>query len=149
MSPGSFSVVRRATDKLDLELAGDLTEADVGACETELRALLSATKQGALKALFDLRGIEGYTLAARAALVSLQRFIDTKANQTAFVASSAVSRGLALWVMHMTEQPSIKSFASREDAVAWLSGDVGPTTGVRPVMRAGSRARARDKKIAG
>jgi hypothetical protein len=36
----------------------------------------------------------------------------------------------------MTENQVIKSFARRVDAEAWLAGVAGPTTGVRPVVRA-------------
>jgi hypothetical protein len=146
-----FKIVRRSTDRLEIELNGELSENTVRACEAEVRAQLSAAREAALKASIDLRGVTGYTLEARAALVALQRFVGTKATQTAFLAVTAASRGLALWVMHMSENQVIKSFADNDDANAWFAGQVGPTTGVRPVTRAGERKTpsSQRNKIAG
>jgi hypothetical protein len=151
MSSGRFKIVRRAADKLEVELAGDLTEPVVQACEADVRTQLGVTKAAAVKVSIDLCGVAAYTLEARTGLVALQRFLGLKASQTAFVADSAASRGLALWVMHTTEGQVIKTFAHGDDALAWLTGSFGPTTGVRPVMRADARKRrpSRGRKIAG
>jgi hypothetical protein len=153
MGSGWFKIARRSAGKLEIEFAGELTDAVVRACDADLRAQLSAAKAAAIKATIDLRDIEAYALEARDALVALQRFLGTKTNQTAFIASTAASRGLALWVMHTTEGQVIKTFAQPDDAEGWLTGALGPTTGVRPVVPTDHEARrrrpARSRKVAG
>jgi len=136
MGAGRFVSVRRAADQLDLELIGELEERILLACDADARAQLTAAKPGVVKVLVDLTGVQGYTLEARDGLVVLQRHLGDRACQTAYVADSAAGRGLALWVVHMTEGQVIKCFARRSDAAAWLCGSAGPTTGIRPVTRA-------------
>jgi hypothetical protein len=126
-------------DRFEVELKGELSERTLLACEAEVRTQLSAAKAGGVKALIDLFGVEGYSVEARDVLVTLQRFLGGKASQTAFISDSALGRSLALWVAHMTEGQVIKSFSRHEDSTAWLSGSVGPTTGIRPVLRARER----------
>jgi hypothetical protein len=133
MVAGHFRICRKAADRLEVELAGELTERVMVACDAEARTHLSVTKAGGVKVLFDLTCLTGYSLEARDALVALQRFLGGKASQTAFIASTASGRSLALWVAHMTDGQVIKSFSRLEDATTWLSGCLGPTTGVRPV----------------
>jgi hypothetical protein len=150
MTVGRFEICRRAADRFEVELTGELGERTLLACEAEVRTQLSAAKSGGIKVLIDLFGVEGYSLEARDVLVGLQRFLGGKASQTAFISDSAVGRSLALWVAHMTGGQVIKSFGRREDATAWLAGSVGPTTGVRPVLRARERRpHVRGKKAVG
>ena len=146
-----FKIVRRSTDRLEIELSGELSENTVRACEAEVRAQLSAARESALKAMIDLARRTGYTLEARACAGRIAALRRHQGTQTAFLAVTAASRGLALWVMHMSENQVIKSFADGEDADAWLGGRVGPTTGVRPVLRAGERKTpsSQRNKIAG
>lgn len=139
MVAGHFRICRKAADRLEVELAGELAEPSLLACEAEIRAQLSVTKLGGIKVLIDLVGVQGYSLQARDELVALQRFLGSKASQTAFIANSPSSRSLALWIAHMTDGQVIKSFGTREDAAAWFAGNVGPSTGVRPVLRAQER----------
>jgi hypothetical protein len=139
MAGSRFQIHRRTADRLDIELAGELDERIVLACEAEVRAQLSLAKAGGMSIAIDLLGLDGYSLAARDQLVALQRVLGDKAAQTAFVVRSSASRGLALWITHMVQGQVIKSFAQREDALSWLAGRVGPTTGVRPVLRARDR----------
>lgn len=136
MGVGRFLSTRRSASQLHLELAGELDERTILACEAEARAELSVVKPSGVTVLVDLVEVHGYSLAARDGLVALQGHLRVKASQTAYVANSAASRGLALWVMHTTEGQVIKCFARREDAEAWLAGSAGPSTGVRPVARA-------------
>jgi hypothetical protein len=153
MGSGWFKIARRTAGRLEVEFAGDLTEPVVRACDADVRAQLSVAKAAAIKASIDLRAIEAYTLDARDGLVALQRFLGTKASQTAFIAGSAASRGLALWVMHTTEGQVIKTFAHPEDAEGWLFGALGPTTGVRAVVPDEAQPRqrrpSRSRKVAG
>ena len=135
MGVGRFVVIRSAADQLAVELAGDLTERTLVSCEAEARVQLSVAKPG-VKVLVDLLQVSGYSLEARDGIVALQAHLGTKAGQTAYVADSAAGRGLALWVSHMSATQVIKSFTRRSDAEAWLAGGAGPTTGVRPVVRA-------------
>jgi hypothetical protein len=100
--------------------------------------------------LIDLTQVTGYSLEARDALVGLQRSLAAKSRQSAYLASSAPSRSLSLWVRHTTEAPSLHVFNDLGDAIAWLAGSAGPTTGVRPVARARRHTPTpRRNKIAG
>lgn len=135
MAVGHFGICRRAVDRFEVELKGELSEQTLLACETEVRTQLSVTKTGGVKVLIDLAGVEGYSLEARDVLVSLQRFLGGRASQTAFISDSALGRSLALWVARMTEGQVIESFSRREDSTVWLSGGVEPATGARPVLR--------------
>ena len=147
MGAGRFVILRKAADQLDVELAGELNERSLVACEAEVRTQLSVAKPGCVKVLVDLAAAQGYSLEARDALVALQRYLGGKAAQTAYVANSPAGRGLALWVTHMTEGQVIKTFARRDEADGWLAGAAGPTTGVRPVahVRDGALGRRRKK----
>lgn len=146
MGAGRFVVRRVAANQLELELAGELAERTLRDCEAEVRAQLSVAKPGAVRAIVELRAVEGYSFEARDALVALQRHLGAKAGQTAYLADTSAGRGLALWVMHMAEGQVIKCFARRAEADAWLAGSAGPTTGVRPVVRARDPERARPRK---
>jgi hypothetical protein len=135
MGSAQFEITRSAADRLELKLSGDLDEATMQECHSEARATLSHAKPGALRILVDLLDVEGYSLAARDELVALQRFLGTKSSQTAFVTGCPKGRSLALWLSHMASGQVIKSFAQGGDAIAWLAGSAGPTTGVRLVSR--------------
>ncbi len=148
MEESCFQIHRRSADKLEVELSAELNERTVLACETEVRAQLSVVKAGGVRIVIDLLGVHSYSLSARDQLVGLQRFLGDKAAQTAFIVSSSASRSLALWITHMVQGQVIRSFAKREDAEAWLAGQAGPTTGVRPVLRARERQPRARKKTA-
>jgi hypothetical protein len=148
MGAGRFVVLRKAADQLNLELVGELDEPLLRECVAETRAQVIAARPAGVRVLVDLTGVEGYSLEARDALTALQKHLDDKTSQTAYVATSAAGRGLALWVIHMTEAQVIKCFARRADAEAWLGGSAGPSTGVRPVARAREPERQRAQKKA-
>ena len=148
MSVGRFVIVRRAADHLEIELAGELTDRVLVSCDAEVCAQLSAARPGTVRVLIDLVTVDAYSIEARDGLVSLQKHLAGKASQTAFVASTPVSRGLALWVSHVSQGQVIKSFARRGDAESWLLGAAGPTTGIRPVVRARDGERRRKKSSA-
>ncbi|MFI5308192.1 MAG: hypothetical protein ACHQ53_12605 [Polyangiales bacterium] len=147
MAAGRFKVCRKAADRLDVELAGELVEDVIVACEAEVRAQLCVVKQGGVRIAIDLLGLESYSLTARDQLVALQRFLGERAGQTAFLVGSSASRGLALWITHMVEGQVIKSFNRCDDAASWLSGgNLGPSTGVRSVLRARDPQSARPRR---
>jgi hypothetical protein len=148
MGVGRFVILRKAADQLEIELSGELSDRTLVTCDAEVRAQLSAARAGSVRVLIDLVSIAGYSIEARDGLVSLQRHLAGKANQTAYVTDSPASRGLALWVGHMTEGQVIKTFARRADAESWLAGSIGPTTGIRPVTRARDGVRPRRKSNA-
>ena len=151
MGAGRFVILRKAADQLEVELAGELSERTLVACEAEVRAQLSVIKPGCVKVLIDLVSVQGYSLEARDGLVALQRHLGNKAAQTAYVAESPAGRGLALWITHMTRGQVVKGFSRRDDAETWLVGSAGPTTGVRPVaaVRDGARPPRRRKRATG
>lgn len=133
---GQFEVARRSADQLEVALGGELTERTVVNCDAEVRAALSATKPAGVLVLVDLTKVTGYSLEARDALVGLQRSLSCKARQTAYLADTAASRSLSLWVRHTTDAQTLRIFNDLADAVGWLVGSAAPTTGVRPVARA-------------
>ncbi|MGD8862613.1 MAG: hypothetical protein PVI30_21560 [Myxococcales bacterium] len=143
MSSGRFEVARRSAELLEVVLEGALDEARIAACEADVRASLSAVRDGGVRVLVDLTGVEGYSLGAREALVALQGVIGRRSCQTAYCAAATEGRALALWVAHMSADQVIKTLRSREDALAWLGGEGPPTTGVRPLARASEHPTAR------
>jgi hypothetical protein len=150
MGMGQFEVTRRSADQLEIALVGELTERTVVSCDAEVRAQLSASKPAGVAVLIDLSRVTGYSLEARDALVGLQRSLAAKARQSAYLADGAPSRSLSLWVRHTTAAQALHVFNDMADALAWLSGTPGPTTGVRPVARARRLTpTARRNKIAG
>jgi hypothetical protein len=148
MGAGRFVILRRAADQLEVELAGELSERTLAACEAEVRTQLSVIKPGCVKVLIDLMVVQDYSLEARDSLVALQRHLGIKAAQTAYIADSPAGRGLALWITHMTQGQVVKAFPRRDDAELWLAGSAGPTTGVRPVAHVRDGAHARRRKRA-
>ena len=146
---GQFEVTRRSADQLEIALIGELTERTVVNCDAEVRAQLSATKPSGVAVLVDLTRVTEYSLEARDALVGLQRSLATKARLCAYLAGSAPSRSLSLWVRHTTEAQALHVFNDVADAQSWLAGSAGPTTGVRPVARARRLTPPSRNKIAG
>lgn len=150
MGTGQFEVARRSADQLEIALVGELSERTVVNCDAEVRAQLSASRPAGVGVLVDLTRVSGYSLEARDALVGLQRSLAAKARQTAYLADSAASRSLSLWVRHNTEAHTLQVFNDSADAFSWLAGIAGPTTGVRPVARARRQTPPpRRNKIAG
>jgi hypothetical protein len=149
MGTGQFEVTRRSADQLEIALTGELTERTVVSCDAEVRAQLSASKPSGVAVVVDLTKVTGYSLEARDALVGLQRSLAAKARQTAYLADTAGSRSLSLWVRHNADVQTVKIFNDVADAQAWLGGAAGPTTGVRPVARARRQTPASRRKIAG
>ena len=135
MGPCQPRVIRASAVRLEIALAGELSAHAVAAAEAEARAQLSAAKPGGVALVVDLRGLGGASLEARDALVALQQALAPKLRQTAYVADTPAGRGLSLWLRHTVQDQVIKAFGGREDALAWLVADAGPTTGVRPVAR--------------
>jgi len=140
-----FHIQRKSTGLVTVVLRGGVSGHDVAACESELRAQLTLAQPHSLVALMDLREVTGYSLEARESLVALQNFLGGKAALTAYVGDSAQQRGLSLWVCHVTIHRSVRCFARCGEAVDWLSSDLNPITGVRPLAPAGARDRGRKK----
>jgi len=120
----------------------------VGETAADARAQLSAARPGSVAVLIDLSGLETCSLEARDAIVAMQRALGGKARQTAYVADTATGRGVSLWVRHTVDDQVIKAVASRDDALAWLSAEAGPTTGVRPVVRSRRMTPVKARKAA-
>jgi len=149
MSTGQFEVTRRSADQLEIALVGELTERTVVSCDAEVRTQLSASKPAGVSVLVDLTKVSGYSLEARDALVGLQRSLAPKAKLSAYLADTAASRSLSLWVRHNADSQTVKIFNDLAEAQAWMGGVAGPTTGVRPVARARRLTPASRRKIAG
>jgi hypothetical protein len=123
MALTSFRVHRSpSAQRLTIELNGEIDEDAALGCERETRARLAATAERSLHVLWDLSGLTGYTLAARAAIVRLQCFLTGKAQRTAYVAPHAMTRSLALWTARMGNQSQACIAADQDAADTWLSG---------------------------
>ena len=140
MAAEQYGIFRRGTDRLDIELRGELRVEDVAACEIAVRMQLGVAKPGSFRVIVDLQKVVAYSLEARDALVTLQRHVGNAASQTAYVTASSSGRALAMWTAHTTPNQVIKNFSSRDDAVGWLTGDVGPSSGVQPTVHRAERA---------
>lgn len=140
MAAEQYGILRRGTDRLDIELRGELRVEDLAACEAAVRMQLGVAKRGTFKVVVDLEKVVGYSLEARDALVALQRHLGGAASQTAYVTASSAGRALAMWTVHMTPNQAVKNFSTRDDAVGWLIGDVGRASGVRPTLHRADRA---------
>ena len=149
MGSSQSRVTRRSAGQLEVSLAGEVTEQAVAEAEADARAQLSVARPGSVAVLVDLSGLATCSLAARDAVVSLQRALGGKVRQTAYVADTAVGRGVSLWVRHTVDDQVIKAVSSRDDAQAWLAAEAGPTTGVRPVVRSRRLTPLKTRKAAG
>jgi hypothetical protein len=135
MTGARFRLHRNAARQLTLELGGDLDENAALYCESETRADLALVASGSLQVLWDLRGVTSYSLEARMVLARLQQFLAAKSQRTAYVATDAVTRSLALWAARMGEQTAACIAADRAAAQAWLAAST-PTLPLRAGVKA-------------
>lgn len=104
--------------QLKVELFGVLDTPVVTALLAEARALLTS---GISHLLINTNAVTDCTEAAKKELVSLQRELSAKGRRSAWLDERARFRGIALWVMHLADDPQGKAVSTLEQALRWLS----------------------------
>lgn len=120
MDSPSFTLDRPASEVLQITLRGQLTETAMLVCERDIRTALAQARHGALRVLVDLRAVDEYDLEARDVLVRITTHLLSKAARTAFLADTAHSRALALWIAHMNNGNKSSMIECPEVAAHWL-----------------------------
>ncbi|MBL8957094.1 MAG: hypothetical protein JNK82_40345 [Myxococcaceae bacterium] len=92
----------RGATELERELAGELAEPPP------------------LGVLFLMHGLNDCVEAARQVLVSLQQKVAKHERRTAYVDDRARFRGMALWVMHLAQDPNAKAVSTLDQGLKWL-----------------------------
>lgn len=121
MSESTFEI-RDADSPARVVLTGHLDAALVGRLEAAVDAWTPADRP---PLVIDLTGVEGYEPEAREALVAVNRAVAAKAGRHAYLARTALMRGLSLWVMHMANDLDGRAVGSDKQVEAWLHGDRG------------------------
>lgn len=85
-----------------------------------LAGVMAAIVQRPTTVLIDIRRLTGYDPQLRALLLELQRQILSKGGRAVYVADRPRLRGLALWVIHMAEDPTAKIVGNVAAAIEWL-----------------------------
>lgn len=75
--------------------------------------------------VFDLCQLEQSSVFARSTLVRVQQALKAKARRTAYVADRARFRGLALWVINLSEDPNAKAVMNHALADEWIGAQSG------------------------
>lgn len=94
---------------------------DVDAVTRELSALKSALSDASVRqVLVDTSLVTLCPESARAHLVSVQKELAARGRRTAWLDARAAFRGMALWVMHLAQDPNGKAVSTLQQAEAWL-----------------------------
>jgi UTP-glucose-1-phosphate uridylyltransferase len=104
--------------QLKVELFGVLDTPVVTALLAEARALLTS---GISHVLVNTNAVTDCTEAAKKELVTLQRELSAKGRRSAWLDERARFRGIALWVMHLADDPQGKAVSTLDQALRWLS----------------------------
>jgi hypothetical protein len=104
-----------------VELFGHLDEKGAHALDAEFDKHLSAAEPG-LGVIFVMMGLSDCAEAARPVLVKLQKRVAKTQRRTAYVDDRARFRGMALWVMHLAQDPNAKAVSSVVNAMKWIQG---------------------------
>lgn len=124
MTPASFKFSEPVSGRVMIWLIGTFDESDAVAFEEALQSRFRERALGGLHVLYYLDGVEKFNVLARAVLIRAHRFLARRSRRTAFIASSAVLRGLALFVVSQADDPDAKVVASQTLADQWLASDV-------------------------
>lgn len=104
--------------QLKVELFGVLDTPVVTVLLAEARALLTS---GISHVLVNTNAVTDCTEAAKKELVTLQRELSAKGRRSAWLDERARFRGIALWVMHLADDPQGKAVSTLDQALRWLS----------------------------
>lgn len=87
----------------------------------EVVSAVSPKLVGVSSCVVNTVGVNDCLEEARAELVKLQQLVAGKVRRTAWVDDRARFRGVALWVMHLANDPNAKAVATAEQAAKWLA----------------------------
>jgi len=117
LSVGANYTFKNSGPEFRLDLFGVLNAAVV----REVVTAITPHLEGVSTCVINTMGVNDCLEEARAELVKLQQLVATKARRTAWVDDRARFRGVALWVMHLADDPHAKAVATTEQAARWLA----------------------------
>ena len=144
-----FNITEGENGRLLVELQGKFDEPDARAFENELKQTLEGKSQSSTEVLFDLRKMSQCTILARAVLVRVQGYLAEKARRTAYLDDRPRFRGLALWIVHVSEDGNAKAVSIPTAAERWFRSSADRHIELRELTRSSielaRRGRAGDK----
>ena len=124
---GAFHI-NQAGEDIQVELTGNLDTGTAAELEKTMGELCKKLPPQSFHVTFVLLGLSECAQDARPILVRIQQTLAHSARRTAYLDDRPRFRGLALWVMHVAEDPTAKAVATPAQARAWLS-QAEPRTG--------------------
>lgn len=118
----NFNIRQVSPEEVRVELFGHLDARSAELLETDLAAAIGKLPAGSFGIHINTIGMTDCSMDARPVLVKLQKRLAAAARRTVYVDDRARFRGLALWVMHLAEDPNAKAVATIEQARQWLAG---------------------------
>ncbi|MEZ4453047.1 MAG: hypothetical protein R3B09_26540 [Nannocystaceae bacterium] len=100
-----------------VELRGSLNDAHQ---EAILASITGIIQDAPTTVVIGLSALGTYDPGLRAFLLELQRTVRGHQGRTVYVADRPRLRGLALWVVHMSEDPQAKIVSNMPAALEWL-----------------------------
>jgi hypothetical protein len=116
---GTNYSVLKINEGVRVELFGQLDEKAAKALDAEM-GRIDAPPEGK-GVVFVTSGLSECVEAARLVLVELQKRLARRKARTAYVDERARFRGMALWVMHLAQDPNAKAVSSLDQAMRWLN----------------------------
>lgn len=110
-------VLKNSGPELRVDLFGVLNAQVV----REVLGAVGPKLSGVSACVINTMGVNDCLEEARAELVKLQRLVADKVQRTAWVDDRARFRGVALWVMHLANDPNAKAVATADQAAKWLA----------------------------
>lgn len=116
----SYQITQPSPGQLHVEISGVLSSTLTQQLWADLLAWIARQPSARFDTLLDLRRVVDCSPDARAALVQVQKLLSTGARRTAYVANRPRLRGVALWVLHASEDAYGRAVATPEQASAWF-----------------------------
>jgi hypothetical protein len=117
---GTYSVKQPTPYELQVELFGEFDAKTAADLHRDVRSAAEKLAPRTFSVIFNLVGLTDCSMEARPALVEIQRTLALRASRTAYLDDRPRFRGLALWVMHLAEDPNAKAVATPEQARQWI-----------------------------
>ena len=110
-------VLKNSGPELKVDLFGVLSAQAV----REVLSAVTPKLSGVSACIINTMGVNDCLEEARAELVRLQQAVAARVRRTAWVDDRARFRGVALWVMHLANDPNAKAVANADQAAKWLA----------------------------
>lgn len=115
--------IRDAADPVRIVLTGSVDRAVLEGLGKALEGWTPPTEKP--RAIVDLTGVTDFASDARDTLVEVNRILMPKVGRHAYLAQTALLRGLSLWVLHMAADLDGRTVGTEGQAENWLADDVG------------------------